>query len=313
MHKVRSYAKGLIFSSFFALNIGLITSVSTAWADNHTPLEIVATFSVPADLVERVAGEHGNVTSLTPRGAEAHDWELTPSNFMALEDADIVFYNGFNLEQWMSQVRATLSEDVPLVELAAQADYPTLPIITGDYEGETDPHMWMDPRAAAAYVNVIAESLAEKQPAHADAFHQRAEDTVNALYALHQELTELLGTISDNQRLLITSEAAFSYFADAYGFTHNGIWGTNSETEGTPSQVMRVIDLVNTRQPKALFWESTISDRHVTAIARDTQVEIAGPLYVDSLSSDEGPAADYFALMRHNAKLLRDTLGGIQE
>ncbi len=105
--------------------------------------------------------------------------------------------------------------------------------------------------------------------------------------------------------MLLSSEAAFLYFADAYRFEHDGIWGTNAETEGSPRQLMRVIDRINERQPAALFWESTISDRHVTSIARDTGLPVAGPLYVDSLSEPDGEAADYFAMQRHNVALLR--------
>lgn len=245
---------------------------------------------------------------LTPVNAEVHEWELTPDNFAALEEADLVFYNGYQLEQWMRQVEATVSDNVPIIAVAEASDYPTQSIITGEMEGDVDPHLWMDPRAAAAYVNVIASSMGELLPHQAEAILERALSLEEQLHDLHIELQETLEAIPDEHRLLLSSEAAFLYFADAYNFDHDGIWGTNAETEGSPRQLMRIIDIIEERQPPALFWESTISDRHVTSIARDTGVQVAGPLYVDSLSESTGEAADYFAMLRHNAALLRHYL-----
>lgn len=272
-------------------------------------LNVVATFSVLGDLVERVAGDDANISVLTPIGAEAHEWELTPGNFMTLQDADLVFYNGYQFEQWMNQVVSTVEDGVPLIAVAEASDYPTLSIVTGEYEGTPDPHLWMDPRASASFVQVIADALSDALPEAAERFSDRADALAEQLDALYSELQETLSVIPDDQRLLITSEAAFIYFADAFDFQHDGIWGNNAETEGAPRRLMRVVDLVRDKQPGAIFWESTISDRYVTSVADDTGVAIAGPLYVDSLSAEGGDAADYFSMMRHNAELLSDALG----
>ncbi|RDB44331.1 ABC transporter substrate-binding protein [Halomonas sp. DQ26W] len=299
------------FKRLSALALALsITVLSTTTQAEEPPLKVAATFSVIGDLVSKVAGKDAQVDVLTPIGAEVHEWELVPSNFITLEEADLVFYNGYGLEQWMSQVNATVLDGVPVVALAEQSGYPTQPIATGDYAGEVDPHLWMDPRAAAAYVQVIAETFAEARPEAAEAFQARAESLGESLLSLFDELTEALATIPEEQRLLITSEAAFVYFADAFGFEHDGIWGTNAEEEGSPRQIMRIVDLIEEKQPAALFWESTISDRHVRSVADETQVAIAGPLYVDSLSEPDGDAPDYASMLRHNVRLLRDTLGG---
>ncbi|RBI69343.1 ABC transporter substrate-binding protein [Vreelandella sulfidaeris] len=295
-----------------ALSLPLLLSAVMASAETEesasSPLNVAVTFSVLGDLVSRVAGDDANVSVLTPIGAEVHEWELTPSNFAALETADIVFYNGYQLEQWMPQVEATLLEGVPLVAVAEASDYPTQSIVTGDLAGDTDPHLWMDPRAVSAYISVIADELARALPQESEDFQDRASVLTDELDALHVELQERLEVIPEESRVLLSSEAAFLYFSDAYHFEHDGIWGTNAETEGSPRQLMRVVDMINERQPAALFWESTISDRHVTSLARDTGVKVAGPLYVDSLSEPIGEAGDYFTMMRHNVELLRQTL-----
>ena len=300
-------SKGWILLSAFAFTLS-----TTAQAE-ESPLKVAATFSVLGDLIRQVAGDDAQVDVLTPVGAEVHEWELVPSNFMVLEQADVVFYNGYGLEQWIGQVNATAREGVPVVALAEQSGYSTQPIATGEFAGEIDPHMWMDPRAAAEYVRVIAETLAEARPAAAEDFQSRAESLGESLHALHDELMHELAGIPDEQRLLITSEAAFVYFADAFAFEHDGIWGTNAEQEGSPRQIMRIVDMIEAKQPAAIFWESTISDRHVRSVAGEAQVEIAGPLYVDSLSEPDGEAPTYADMLHHNARLLRDTLGGAHD
>ncbi|MCH4810453.1 metal ABC transporter solute-binding protein, Zn/Mn family [Vreelandella neptunia] len=293
-----------------SLPLWLSAAMATAQAEDSapSPLNVAVTFSVLGDIVARVAGEDANVSVLTPVGAEVHEWELTPGNFASLENADVVFYNGYQLEQWMHQVESTVVDRTPVIAVAEASDYPTQTIITGDMEGDVDPHLWMDPRAVSAYVQVVANELEHLLPQRAEEFQQSAEALKEELHALHVELQERLEAIPDERRVLLSSEAAFLYFADAYHFEHNGIWGTNAETEGSPRQLMRVVDMINERQPAALFWESTISDRHVTSLARDTGVKVAGPLYVDSLSEPSGEAGDYFTMMRHNVELLRQTL-----
>ena len=293
-----------------SLPMWLSAAMASAQAEDGapSPLNVAVTFSVLGDIVARVAGEDADVSVLTPIGAEVHEWELTPGNFASLENADVVFYNGYQLEQWMHQVESTVVDSTPVIAVAEASEYPTQSIITGDMEGDVDPHLWMDPRAVSAYVQVVANELEHLLPQRAEEFQLRAEALKEELHALHVELQERLEAIPEERRVLLSSEAAFLYFSDAYHFEHNGIWGTNAETEGSPRQLMRVVDMINELQPAALFWESTISDRHVTSLARDTGVKVAGPLYVDSLSEPDGDAGDYFTMMRHNIELLRKTL-----
>ena len=271
-------------------------------------LQVVSSFSVIDDWVREVGGEQVERRSLAPVGAEVHEWELNPGNFVALEEADIVFLNGLQLEQWLGQVEATVADDTPIVLIAEEAGYPTQPIRIGEFEGDPDPHQWMDPRAAREQVAVIAEALAQADPDNAEAYRSNAAAYRDELAALHEELGERLAAIPRERRTLITSESAFPYFADAYDFFHDGIWGSNAEDEGTPGQIVRIIDLVTERQPAALFWESTISDRYVRSVAEDTDTPIAGPLYVDSLGAADSDAATYLDMMRANAELLVDTL-----
>ncbi len=269
---------------------------------------VVATFTVLGDFVRQVTGDEAEVRVLTPEGAEVHEYELRPRDFIDLEEADLVFYNGYTLEQWMSQLKMAVADGVPVVSLGEESGVEVLPIVTGEYEGEADPHLWMDPARVKAYVEVIASSLAERFPDRAEAFERNAQAYQEELAALHRDLRDMLGRIPEDQRTLITSEAAFLYFAEAYGFHHDGIWGTNAESEGTSRQIMRIIDVIQERRPAAIFWESTISSRYVEGVSEDVGVPYTGPLYVDSLGKKGSGAETYVDMMRRNAELLTEAL-----
>ncbi len=269
---------------------------------------VAASFSILADFTRGVAGEQVRVVTLAPAGAEVHEWELSPRNFIDLEGADLVLINGLGLEQWLGQLEATVGSGVPIVPLAEESGWPTLPIRLGDLEGDPDPHLWMDPRSVSRYVGVIRDRLIELDPGNADAFRENARAFNDELDILHHELEETFSRIPEERRLLVTSEAAFLYFADAYGFRHEGIWGSNAEEEGTPRQIARIIDLIHEQEPAALFWESTISDRYVRSVSDETGTPVAGPLYVDSIGRDGSGAETYIDLMRSNARVIMEAL-----
>ena len=287
--------------------LGLLILAPALWAQDRP--RVVVSFSILEDLVSRVAGERVELLSLTPRGAEVHEYELRPADFRALERADLVFYNGLNLELWMGQVRSVVAGGVPVVAVAEQAAIDTLPIIGGELGGQPDPHVWMDPRRAQAMLEVIAQHLADWLPDQADALRANADAAHAELEALYQELAEAFARIPEQRRVLISSEAAFVYFAEAFDVFHDAIWGSNAEVEGSPRQIMRITDLIRQRRPSALFWESTVSSRQIEGIAADTGVPLHGPLYVDSLGAPEGPAGSYVGMMRENLRVLKAAWG----
>ncbi|MEA2119411.1 metal ABC transporter substrate-binding protein [Halovibrio sp. HP20-50] len=289
---------------FFAV----LMSVTPAYA--NSTLRVMTSFSVMEEFVKRVAGDTVNVNVIVPRGEDVHRWELTPPDVLALEETHIVFYNGLGLEPWIRHIEAMSDDQLTLVGVAEKADYPALTIPNGEYAGEPDPHMWMDPLGAAAYIDVIAETLAEHQPDQADAFYARAEEAREALIALNQAVKERLEGIPQTNRTLLTSEAGFGYFARAFAFETLSIWGVNHETQGSAEAMANMSKHLAEKRPSALFYESTTPDIHMDALAREASIPLAGPLYVDSLSKTDGPAANYAALLRHNAEVMHAALGG---
>lgn len=288
----------------------LVMLISVGPVNANAALRVIASFSVMEELVKRVAGDSVSVNVIVPAGEDVHRWELTPPNVLALEDTHIVFYNGLGLEPWIRHIEAMSDDQLTLVEVAKKADYATLMISTGQYRGEPDPHMWMAPDGAAAYLDVIAETLAEHLPEQAEAFYARAEEARNALANLSLEVKERLDGIPQTNRTLITSEASFGYFARAFSFEAQGVWGVNHETHGNAQAMAKMSERLINKRPSALFFESTTPSIHMDALAREHSLPLAGPLYVDSLSGADGPAANYSAMLRHNAEVMHTALGG---
>lgn len=291
----------------------LALMVASPSATAQTSLRVVVSFSVIADLVKRVAGDAVSVDVIVPTDEDVHRWELTPPNVLALEETDLVIYNGLELEPWLRDVKAIVENDLPMVALAENADYPALPLTAGRYQGYANPHMWMAPEGAAAYVDVIADTLSKHAPDHADAFDQRAADLKQTLHELDAELEERLGGIPQTNRTLVTSEAGLAYFADAYGFDYDALWGVNHEAMGTAAAMARMQAKLAEQRPPGLFFESTTPKIHMDAQARYADLPLAGPLYVDTLSGSDGPAPSYADMLRHNAEELHATLGGARE
>ena len=290
-------------------SILLLMLLASPLAGAQDKPSVVVTFSVIEDLTAQVAGDLAQVRSLTPRGAEVHEYELRSRDFQALEDADLVLYNGLNLELWMGQVRTVVGAEVPVVALAESETIEPLPIIAGEFGGDPDPHVWMDPRRVVEMVNEIERQLIELLPDQADVLRANADAFRDDLDVLYRELREAFQNLPASRRVLISSEAAFVYFAEAFDFFHDAIWGSNAEVEGSPRQIMRITDVIAEREPAALFWESTVSSRQIEGIASDTGVPVRGPLYVDSLGPADGDAGTYQRMMRKNMRILKEALG----
>jgi len=269
---------------------------------------VVTSFTILEDIVNQIAGDMVDSRVLAPAGAEVHEWELIPENFIDLEEADLFFYNGFNLEVWLGQALNTLDEEAEYMALGEEVDAETIPIQLGDYEGDPDPHLWMDPLIYIEYVKAVNEKLGEIDPDNALVYEINTARYISKIWKLHADLHQDLAQIPANSRVLVTSEAAFVYFADRYEFEHHGIWGSNAEEEGTPDQIARAVDIVQDYNPGGIFYESTISDRHVRSVAGDTNSEVYGPLYVDSTAEPGEPADNYIGMMEVNRDLILEAL-----
>ena len=267
-----------------------------AWAESaKKPFRAVTTFTVIQDIAQNVAGDRAIVDSITRPGAEIHDYQPTPLDIVKAQAADLVLWNGLNLERWFERFFQNV-KNVPSAVLTEGIE--PMGITEGPYNGKPNPHAWMSPSNALIYVENIRKAFAKYDPANAEVYAKNAAAYAAKIKALDDPLRKRLAAIPKNQRWLVTSEGAFSYLARDYDLREAYLWPINADEQGTPQQVRRVIDLVRKNKIPVVFSESTISDRAARQVARETGARYGGVLYVDSLSAAGGPVPTYLDLLK---------------
>jgi manganese/iron transport system substrate-binding protein len=258
-------------------------------------LKVVTTFTVIADMARNVAGEGVDVVSVTKPGAEIHGYEPTPQDIVAASDADLILWNGMNLELWFEQFLTNLG-DVPSATLSDGVE--PIAISSGSYRGKPNPHAWMGLGPALIYVDNIAAALSQVDPDNASTFAANAEAYKAELTAALGPLKDQIAALPEDRRWLVSCEGAFSYLARDLGLQELYLWPINADSQGTPRQVQAVIDGVRDHQIPAVFCESTVSSDPAEQVARETGATFGGILYVDSLSAEDGPVPTYLDLLR---------------
>ncbi|MBB4052182.1 manganese/iron transport system substrate-binding protein [Devosia subaequoris] len=258
-------------------------------------LKAVTTFTILADMAQNVAGDAADVVSITKPGAEIHNYQPTPGDLLGAQDADLVLWNGLNLEQWFTQFLDNLP-DVPSVVLTEGIE--PIGIGEGPYEGKPNPHAWMSPTDALVYVENIRAAFVEADPVNAEIYNSNAAAYAAEITATVEPIRQALSGIPEEKRWLVTSEGAFSYLARDFGLRELYLWPMNADQQGTPKQVRNVIDAVREHDIPVVFSESTISSKPAEQVARETGVNYGGVLYVDSLSEADGPVPTYLDLLK---------------
>lgn len=254
----------------------------------------VTTFTVIADMAKNVAGDAAIVESITKPGAEIHNYAPTPGDIRRAQDAQLILWNGLNLELWFEKFFHNL-KDVPGV-VVSQGITP-LSITEGPYSGKPNPHAWMSPENALIYVDNIRDAFVKYDPKNAQTYTANAEAYKRKISASIAPIRAKLDAIPADKRWLVTSEGAFSYLAKDFGLKELYLWPINADQQGTPQQVRKVIDAVRKNKIPAVFSESTVSDKPAKQVARETGAHYGGVLYVDSLSEADGPVPTYVDLL----------------
>ncbi|MDO4896685.1 MAG: metal ABC transporter substrate-binding protein [Moraxella sp.] len=270
--------------------------------NNNTPdkptqtdkMTVITTFTVIADIAQNVAGDVADVHSIIKAGAEVHDYEPTPKDIAKVQTADLVLYNGMNLERWFEKFYQN-AKDTPSVVVTDGIT--PLPIKAGSYQDLPNPHAWMSPSNALIYVENIKNAFITHDPKNKAVYTKNAEEYVQKIKALDEPLRAKLAQIPENERWLVTSEGAFSYLAKDYGLKEAYLWDINAEQQGTPQQVKALIDTVKANKIPVVFSESTISDKPAKQVAKESGAYYGGVLYVDSLSEKDGAVPTYLDLL----------------
>lgn len=278
---------------FTILSVLLVLSLSSI-VHAKDKFKVVTTFTIIQDMAQNVAGDAAVVESITKHGAEIHNYQPTPKDILRTQSADLILWNGLNLENWFERFFENM-KDIPSVVISDGIQ--PISITEGEYSGMPNPHAWMSPSNALIYVDNIKQALIQYDPENAETYTRNAETYKNKIKALDQPLRERLANIPTNQRWLVTSEGAFSYLARDYDLQELYLWAINAEQQGTPQQVKNVIETVRANSIPVVFSESTVSDKPAKQISKETGARYGGVLYVDTLSGPNGPVPTYIDLL----------------
>ena len=277
-----------LFKSLSVIALGL------AALQTEAKFKVVTTFTVIQDIAQNVAGDAATVESITKPGAEIHEYEPTPKDIVKAQSADLILWNGLNLERWFERFFQNI-KDKPAV-VVTEGITP-LSIYEGPYKDAPNPHAWMSPSNALIYVENIKNALVKYDPQNADTYQKNAAAYAEKIKQLDKPLREKLSKIPADQRWLVTSEGAFSYLAKDYDLKEGYLWPINAEQQGTPQQVRKLIDLVKKNHIPVVFSESTVSAKPAQQVAKESGAKYGGVLYVDSLSAADGPVPTYIDLL----------------
>ncbi|MCR9108223.1 metal ABC transporter substrate-binding protein [Marivita sp. XM-24bin2] len=285
-------------------SVGLLAACASGAAADEK-MKVVTTFTVLADMAANVAGDAAEVVSITKPGAEIHGYEPTPQDIVRAYDADLILWNGLNLELWFEQFVSNL-EDIPSVTLSEGID--PISISSGSYEGKPNPHAWMGLDNALIYIDNITKAFSDADPENAALYAENAARYKDELRATIEPLRDAVTSIAEDQRWLVTCEGAFSYLARDMGLKELYLWPMNADQVGTPQQVRAVIDGVRENDIPVVFCESTVNTAPAEQVARETGVTYGGVLYVDSLSEADGPVPTYLDLLSVTTRTVAEGL-----
>ena len=276
----------------------LVLSAAPSWAAKK---RVVTTFTIIAEMAQNVAGDKATVTSITKPGAEIHGYEPTPGDIVKAQKADLILWNGLNLERWFEKFFRNI-RNVPSAVLTEGIE--PIGIEEGPYLGKPNPHAWMSLKNAAIYVENIRKAFVKMDPPNAAIYNANAAAYTAKFKAIEDAMGAQLARIPAGQRWLVTSEGAFPYLARNFGMRELFLWAVNADQQGTPQQVQKVIDGVRANKIPVVFSESTVSDKPARQVAKESGARYGGVLYVDSLTDEKGPAPTYLRLLEHNAETI---------
>jgi manganese/zinc/iron transport system substrate-binding protein len=276
-------------------------------------LSIVTTTGMIADAARQVGGDLVDVTALMGPGIDPHAYRQTRTDIAALTRADLVLWHGLYLEAQMEEFFADLSRSRTVVAVAEALPQDRL---RGhdDYEGKFDPHVWMDPDLWTLVVREVQRALTDARPAAAATFAANADAHVADIARLAAYSAASLEQVPQAARVLLTAHDAFGYFGQAYGFEVLGIQGISTESEAGLNRIAELVDLLVARDVKAVFVESSVSDRNIRALiegaaAKGHEVTIGGELFSDAMGPDGTYEATWIGMIDHNVTTIAGALG----
>ncbi|SDI57427.1 metal ABC transporter solute-binding protein, Zn/Mn family [Natribacillus halophilus] len=311
--------KPVVILSLFS-SLGLLVSACSdeesgaeeSAADGDGPIQVTSTTSQISDIVENVGGEHVDNTGLMGPGIDPHDYEASQGDVETLDEADIIFWNGLNLEEQMTEMLGQMGNEKPVYTLGEEV--PDEDILEDEEEaGTPDPHIWFDPELWSYAVEGVADGLAELDPENEDDYRANADTYIDEIQELQAWSEAEIENIDEESRVLVTAHDAFQYFGDAVGMDVMGLQGISTEAEVGLSDVQGVIDEMIERDINAIFAETSVSDSAVDAVIEGAQeqgheVENGGALYSDAMGEPDTEEGTYVGMYEANVNQIVEAL-----
>ncbi len=266
-------------------------------------LRVVATASIFADMAAQIAGNLCEIRTIVPVGSDPHLYEPTPADARLIASADLVLRNGLTFEGWLDDLLENAPPNVAIITITEG-----ISPIRAEGEASADPHAWMDARNGLVYIRNIRDALVRYDPDNAEAFDFNYRLYRDQLSDLDDYIRTQIARIPADLRVLVTSHDAFQYYGRQYGLQLEAVLGISTEMEARTSDIVRLRSTIARTGVPAVFLETTINPKLLQQLATDNQLAIGGPLYADSLSEPDGPAADYLSMLRYNTDAIVDGL-----
>lgn len=273
-------------------------------------LQVVASNSIIADITKNVGGDMIEVHSIVPIGRDPHEYEPLPEDIKKVTAADVIFYNGINLEDqensWFMKLMANAHKEANKDYFAA-SDGVEVIYLENDQRAK-DPHAWLNIENGIKYAQNICKQLSQKDPQHKEVFEKNLSAYKAKLTQLNQKAQQIFDKIPSDKKLIITSEGCFKYFSKAYHIPSAYIWEINTEEEGTPEQFKALLSKIKDSQVPSLFVESSVDRRPMETISRESGLEIYDVLFTDSIAEPGEKGDSYYSMMAHNLKVIAEGL-----
>lgn len=273
-------------------------------------LKIVTTNSILYDMTKEITGNNANVINIVPIGQDPHEYEIKPQDIKAITDADIVFYNGLNLETssgWFQKALKQGNKDINDRQVVAVSEGVKKIYLNNHKDTHAvDPHAWLSIENGITYSKNIANTLVLFDKDHKSDYDKNVAQYIGQLKQLSNKYKDKFKDIPKVQRQLVTSEGAFKYFSRDYDIHHAYIWEINTEKQGTPEQMTKAINYVRHNNVKSLYVETSVDKRSMQTLSEMTKKPIAGEVYTDSIGSKNSDGDSYYKMMEHNIKVIHD-------
>jgi ABC-type Zn uptake system ZnuABC Zn-binding protein ZnuA len=278
---------------------------ATAPATGKT-IKAVTTMSILADMVKNVGGERVEAENIIPIGAGPEDYQPTPQDAQKIAGADIVFYNGHGLEEWLADLFASAAKP-GLPQIAVSDGLQAVDVGSADFK-EGNPHFWMSAAYGAKYVDKIRDGLIQIDPDGKDTYTKNADAYRKQLLDLNDELKQQAAALPAAERKMVTNHDAFPYFAKEYGFTIVGNILGNPESEPSAGDLAKLVQEIKVQHVKAVFSESQFSPKLSQTIADEAGVKVVTNLYTDTLGDASSGANSYVEMLRYDMQEIVESL-----